>query len=94
MAELVESDTRSVEGTDLFPNRFPIIFPNQRMQHEAEESLISPVIRLVAPNVRRAVDQPGEVQGEGVPHDARYVPGHPALLPPQEPRDQRGQHEA
>lgn len=41
------------------------------------------IVRLVAPHVGSGVDQPREVQSNGVSHDGRDVPRRPGLFTPQ-----------
>ena len=52
------------------------------------------VVRLVAPHVSSAVDQPGGIEAEAVAHDGSQKVGIPQALPPEVPRHQSGYHKA
>lgn len=52
------------------------------------------VVRLVAPHVGSAVDQPGGVQAQGVAQDGGQEVGIPQALPPEVPRHHSWYHKA
>lgn len=52
------------------------------------------VVGAVAVHVRGAVDQPGDVEGDGVPQDGGKEVGVPQALAPEVPRHKGGDHKA